>query len=394
MHIKQLVSFLLLSTALIASDNRSLLSALKQEKLDIDKKTIELQSDNLKYDWVKQIVGSYSDSNYDGKRGLLDRSNTLSVTINQPFFKSGGIYYAIQYAGANRDFLRLSTKYAEQNLIKKVISSWLSMKQNDLRIRRQKFLIDNAKIDIIRKKEQYESGFLDSSFLDKAILTKTAFQKSLIDMESLRYSQLMIFKSLSDLDYMDITPPTFSMIDKDSFINNSLILQQQNALGVKSQYLKRMTVSNYLPSFSLFAGYYKMHDNVYNDDDYNHIGVNVSMPLLDVNRGRTIEIKQLEYLKSQIEIKDKELEEGNMYQDSVKKIELLDKKIDIVTHDAELYDAIIVSTKELFSAGEKTIYDVENLENSKQTMLLDKKIYEIDAQKVLLELYAKMNGEI
>ncbi len=394
MHIKQLISLLMLAGVLGASENSSLLSALKQEKLNIDKKKIELQSDNLKYDWVKQVVGSYSNSNYEGKRGLLDTSNSLSITLNQPFFKSGGIYYAIQYAGANREFLRLSTKYHEQSLIKSVISSWLSMKKHDLQIERQKFLIENAKIDIIRKKEQYESGFLDSSFLDKAILTKTAFEKNLIDMESLRYSQLMIFKSISDSDYLNITPPTFTMIDKARYISNSLILQQQNAEETKSEYLKKMTVANYLPTFSLFAGYYKMRDNVYFDDDYSQVGVQITMPLLDVNRGRTIEIKQLEYLKSKIELQDKELEEGNIYQDSVKKIELLDKKIDIVTNDAKLYDALLVSTRELFGAGEKTIYDVENLENSKQTMILDKKIYKLDAQKVLLELYAKMNGEI
>jgi outer membrane protein TolC len=137
-----------------------------------------------------------------------------------------------------------------------------------------------------------------------------------------------------------------------------------------------------------------MNDSTELDDSYNQIGVKVSMPLIDVNRGRTIEIRQLEYLKSKIELQDKELEEGNIYQDSVKKIELLNKKIDIVTNDAKLYDSLLISTKELFEAGEKTIYDVRNLENSKQTMILDKKIYDIDAQKVLLELYAKMHGEI
>ncbi|HIP30131.1 MAG TPA: hypothetical protein EYG93_08835 [Sulfurospirillum arcachonense] len=394
MHIKQLISLSLLVGVLGASDNSSLLSALKQEKLDIDRQKIELESDNLKYDWVKQIVGAYSTSNYDGKRGELDTSNSLSITMDQPFFKSGGIYYAIQYAGANREFLRLSATFNEQNLIKSVISAWLGMKKYDLQIQRQQYLIKNAKIDIIRKKEQYESGFLDSSFLDQAILTKTTLEKNLIDMESLRYSQLMIFKSLSDSDYMDITPPTFAMIDKDKYINNSLVLKQENAQSQKSEYLKKMTIANYLPTFSLFAGYYHMNDSTVLNDDYNQVGIKVSMPLIDVNRGRTIEIRQLEYLKSKIELQDKELEEGNIYQDSVKKIELLNKKIDIVTNDAKLYDSLLISTKELFEAGEKTIYDVKNLENSKQTMILDKKIYEIDAQKVLLELYAKMHGEI
>jgi len=394
MHIKQLISLTILVGFLGAADNSSLLSALKQEKLNIDRQKIELESDNLKYNWIKQIMGSYSTSNFDGKRGVIDETNGFSITLDQPVFKSGGIYYAIQYAGANREFLRLSTMLNEQNLIKSVISSWLTMKRYDLQILRQKYLIDNAKIDIIRKKEQYESGFLDSSFLDKALLTKTTLQKNLIDMESQRYSQLMIFMSLSDADYMDITPPTFVMIDRDKYLNSSLTLQQKDAEVRKAEYLKNMTISNYLPTFSVFAGYYDMYDNFYKDDTYNQIGLKVSMPLIDVNRGRTIELKKLDYLKSKIEIQDSKLEQGNIYQDSVKKIELLQKKIDIVKEDAKLYDSLLVSTKELFEAGEKTSYDVDNLNNSKQTMILDKQIYEIDAQKVYLELYAKMNGEI
>jgi len=394
MRIIKLVSLSLFISFLSASDNSSLLSTLKQDKLNIDRKAVELQSDNLKYDWVKQVMGSYSHSNYDGKRGALDTNSNFSITIDQPFFKSGGIYYAIQYAGANREFLRLSTKYNEQNLIKNIISSWLSIKRYDLQIERQRYLIENAKIDIIRKKEQYESGFLDSSFLDQSILAKSTLEKNIIDMESLRYSQLMVFKSLSDADYIDITPPTFLMINKDKYLSNSLVIQQQNAESQKSEYLKKMTIANYLPTFSFFAGYYDTSDNINSDDSYNQVGVKVTMPLIDLNRGRTIELRELEYLKSKIELQDKELEESNKYQDSVKKIELLNKKINIAINDAKLYDSLLVSTKEFFEAGEKTIYDVNNLKNSKQTMLLDKKIYEIDIQKVLLELYAKMHGEI
>jgi hypothetical protein len=118
------------------------------------------------------------------------------------------------------------------------------------------------------------------------------------------------------------------------------------------------------------------------------------MPLFDINRGRTIELKQLDYLKAKLEMQDVAKEEGNLYKDYVKKIEFLDKKIDIAIKDTELYDSLILSTKELYEAGEKTKYDVDNLSNSKQTMILDKKIYKIDVQRVLLDVYAKMHGEI
>ncbi|MBL0687047.1 MAG: TolC family protein [Sulfurospirillum sp.] len=395
MRLVKLVSLAYMSISfLCATDNISFLSSLKQEKLDIDRQKIELESKNLKYNWIKQITGSYSTSTIDGRYSGDTNSDTLSVMFDQPVFKSGGIYYAIQYAGANREFLRLNATSNEQNIIKSVISSWLDIKKYDLQINRQGYLIKNAKIDIIRKQEQYESGFLDSSFLDQAILAKTTFEKILIDMEALRYSQLMTFKSLSDSNYMDITPPTFVMIDQNTYINNSIVLKRQNAQSKRAEYLKKMTITNYFLTFSVYANYQDVANDINLDDTYNQMGLRVSVPLIDVNRGRTIEIQQLEHLKSKIEVQDIEVEESNLYRDSIKKIELLNKKIDIVTDDAKLYDSLLVSTKELFEAGEKTVHDVDTLYNSKQTMILDREIYKIDAQKVFLNLYAKMYGEI
>lgn len=395
MRLKQLISLSVFALVLSASDNSAYLSSLKQEKLDIDKQTNELESDNLKYDWVNQVTGSYSYTNSD-QSGIDKETNLFSITVDQPIFRSGGIYYAVQYSGANREFLRLSTKLSEQNLIKSVISSWLLMRKYDLQIQRQKHLIDNAKIDVIRKKEQYESGFLDSSYLDNAILNKSSLEKSLIDIESLRYSQLMVFKSLSDSDYLSITPPKFTMIEKNEYLDKSILIKQQSSDEKRTEYLKNVTVASYLPKVSVFGGYYDSREDssVVNNNNYTQYGIKVSMPLLDVNRGRSIELKQLDFLKSKLQSADTKKEEGNNYQDAFNKIELLKKKIDIAINDESLYNSLLVSTNELFEAGEKTIYDVDTLKNSQQTMILDKKIYEIDAQQILLDLYAKMYGEI
>jgi outer membrane protein TolC len=396
MHLKNYVSLILITTlTLVASDNSELLSALKQQKVDIDKQKVELENDNLKYDWVEQVTMTYTNKSYNGKISGDSSTQDFSISLTQPIFKSGGIYYAIQYAGANREFARLSTTLSEQNQIKSLIASWLLIKKYDLQIQRQQYLIENAKIDIIRKQEQYDAGFLDSSFLDQAILTKTNLEKSLIDLESARYTQLMSFESLSDANYKEITPPTFTMIDKNDYMQNSLLIAQQNFEVKRAEYLKKLTVSNYLPTVSFLANYYDYLDNgSYYNDSYSYFGLQISMPLFDINRGRSIELKQLDYLKSKLESEDIKKEEGNLYSEYVKKIELLNKKIAIVQNDAKLYDSLLLSTKELYGAGEKTIYDVDNLNNSKQTMLLDEKIYEIDVQSVLLDLYAKMNGKI
>ncbi len=391
----RLIGYLSLSIVSLVSfaqaGNIQILSGLKQNIIKNEKLTNELSSDNLEKSWINSIVGSFSYNNSDVSGSRRD-SSTLSVTMNQPVFKSGGIYYAIKYANANRDFLRISTKLNEQTEIKTVLGSLYNLKKLDLQIQKQKYMIDNAKIDIIRKKEQYQSGFLDSSFLDQAILSESSLQRSLLDMKSNRLELLRTVKSYSDSDISSISLPHFSLIDKSEFLNKSLLLKQKNAQIIVNNYLKKMTVANYLPSVTFNAGYYNTSDS--GSDEYTNFGLKVSMPLIDLNRGRTIEIKRLEYLKSKLQLQDTKRAESENFDLAIAKIKLLEKKVALAKEDLKLYDSLLQSTRDSYRAGEKTIYDVDTLENSKETMGLDIEIFKTDIQLSLLEIYAKMNGKI
>ncbi|MFK5880996.1 MAG: TolC family protein [Sulfurospirillum sp.] len=376
---------------MVQAGNVTLLSKLKQDILANEKKTNELNSDNLEKSWINSVVGSFSYSNSDSS-GERRESNTLSVSINQPIFKSGGIYYAIKYADANRGFLRISTKLNEQTEIKTVLSSLYSLKKLDLQIQKQKYMIDNANIDIIRRKEQYISGFLDSSYLNQAILSQSTLQRSLLDMKSSRLELLRTLKSYSDADIDTVSLPHFTLINKTEFLNKSLLLRQKNSEIIKNNYLKKMTLSSYLPTVTFSAGYYDTRD--FGTRKYTSFGLSVSMPLVDINRGRSIEIKRLEYLKSKLELQDTKRAESETFDLAVKKIKLLEKKIALAKVDLKLYDSLLLSTRDSYKAGEKTIYDVDTLKNSKNTMALDIKIFKTDIELSLLDLYAKMNGKI
>ncbi|MDD3463265.1 MAG: TolC family protein [Sulfurospirillaceae bacterium] len=383
--------FLALYSFLFAGETKDLLSGLRQEKLRLEAEKNELESDNLKYDWLNQIVASFSRTNSD-RKGMDGTMDTFSVVIDQPIFKSGGIYYAVKYANASREYLRITSRLSEQSEIKSVVSTLLNIKKIDLQILRQNFLIDNAKIDIVRKKEQYDSGFLDSSYLDQAILTKSALQKTLLDMESSKNELLNTFKTISDADYLKVAPPVFGMIDKQKYISSSLLVSEKQKETQRNEYLKKMTIANFLPTLSLVAGYYDTNDIF--QENYKTYGLKLSMPIFDVNRGRDIQMQKLDVLKSKVALEDTKRSEENLYENSIKKISFLEQKIDLARQDVELYSSLLVTTTDAFKAGEKTIYDVDTLTNSKQTMALDADIFGVDVQLLLLDLYAKMNGEI
>ncbi|MDD3343190.1 MAG: TolC family protein [Sulfurospirillaceae bacterium] len=371
------------------------MSSLKQEMLRVDKEKNKLESDALQYDWVKQIIGAYSTTKTD-QIGTTQGIDTFSIVLEQPIFRSGGIYYAIKYANANRAFLELKTKIDEQTLLKEIIASLIDLKKVDLLIQKQAYLIANAKIDIERKREQYEHGVLDSSFLDQALLSHNALQKAMIDLQSNRYASLMAFSNLSDSDYITLQPPLFMLMDAKQYLEASLLVAQQKSQIERSEYLKNMTIASYLPTLSVVAGYYDTNNDLYGrgSNNYKNYGLKVSMPLFDINLAKNIEIKRLEYLKAQLQAKDIERSEENFYQMQVNNVHLLEQKIVLAEADVKAYDALMLLTKDAYSAGEKTIYDVDTLTNSLRAIMLDKAIFELDIQKLLVELYARMNGEL
>ena len=393
MHLTKSLSFcLLLSYSTLFAAQSNLLSNLKKEIIKNDQQKNELNSDNLEKSWINSVDGKFTYNENDSISHKYETTNTLSISINQPIFKSGGIYYAIKYANADRNFLRIVNKNSEQLQIKTTLSSLYNIKKIDLQLQKQKLLIKNAKIDILRKEEQYKSGFLDSSYLNQSILSKNSLERGLLDMKSSRFDLVKTFKSYSDINIKDIKLPVFSLIDESKFLKKSLAISQKNSEIVKNNYLKKMTKASYLPTVSFNAGYYNTHD--FGSKKYTNFGLTFSIPLIDINKNRTIQIKNLEYLKSKLELSDTKRAQKENYDSVVNKILLLKEKIKLTNRDLKLYDSLLSSTKDSFKAGEKTIYDVQTLENSKKTMNLDAKIFKLDIQLSLLELYAQMNGEI
>jgi len=211
MVLKNSIASLLLCSVTLHAANAPLTS-LKQDEINIDKKLDAKKATNLKYDWIKPIVASYSYSVSD-QFSVENKARYFRISLDQPIFRSGGIYFAIKYADASKSFAKVATSLKEHNLIKSLYQTVLQLQKSDLEIQKLTLEITNAKIDIARKREQFESGISDSSFLDAAILAKSAKEQLLLDMKQKHFELLQNFHTLSDVDYHDITLPTFELID-------------------------------------------------------------------------------------------------------------------------------------------------------------------------------------
>jgi len=389
------------STAVFAGENNNTLekfiSSYKQLEFKYDYEKNEAESSKLRDSWIAplQINYSYSKSNpYNTKQS----NQNAAIRMNQPIFQSGGIYYGIKFANASKYYTKYSIDVAKRKMIKDTIAILMQIKQTGLKEQKQKLQIKNAQINLEQKKEEYFSGQLDSGFLDDAIIQKNVAVSALYDIQSAKEKLISSFHALSDLDYKKVSIPYLELINNEEFLNHNIVLQMEKAQTKKNRYNKNVTIAKYLPKVNLTAGYnWKLTTNQAfqvgsavvsnsNELDYYDYGISASIPL-DINTFRDIESAKVDYLKAKVVQKDKERELNSLYEQVMHNIENFDKKIALSNENIELYTKLLDDTKKLYSAGYKTEYDVKTLENSLHIQNIDTKIYEIDKQLELLNLY-------
>ena len=311
MHLQKLSRFFLISLFSVnfLSANEVDENILSQDRLNIinfNKKQNEENSSKLKKDWINPITLSYSKSYTD----TYDTAKSM-ISINQPIFKSGGIYSAIKYATSNFKYNSLDIETQRKELIKQATSTLFNLHILDLNIKKNELLLKNANIDIQRKKEQVLNGFLDTSYLDNAILDANTVKNSLADLYYQKEELENNFNNLSNKKYKEFMLPILSLTNKETFLDNSLELAKAKADINQKDYLKDMTISQYLPSLNVNLDYTHYHDtdNNYNlDKNSETYGLSVSMPL-DVRTFNDIESQRIEYLKAKLNLNTTILEE-------------------------------------------------------------------------------------
>ncbi|MFT7860221.1 MAG: TolC family protein [Sulfurimonas sp.] len=401
-----LLSLLLVSSSLTSNENNASLdtyiSDLKKKQFEYDYEKNDQESSKLRDSWIAPIQLYYSYSRSKPKSEELT-SKDMGIKINQPIFQSGGIYYGIRYANAMRLYNDYTIDVAKRKMIKDTISILMQLKKADLQEQRQELQIENADINLEQKKEEYLSGRLDSGFLDDAIIQRNVAKQALIDIENSKQKLVTQFQVLSDLDYKNAAIPHLELIDEDEFLKHNIVLKQVKSQIEKDRYYKNVTIAKYLPNVNLTAGYTWSESERFlgegfpiatNKLNYYNYGFDVSMPL-DINMFNDIESVKLDFLKSKVVQEDKKQELAKLFEQVLLNIENFDKKIALSQENIELYSKLLDDTKALYSAGYKTEYDVENLQNSLEIQKIDAKMYEIDKQIELLTLYEMYvnNGE-
>ena len=392
----------LLSTFLSAEGLDEYISGLKHKEFSYDEEKALLEKNKLRDSWIQPLQLRYtiSKSNpYNEEGAQTQKTQNAAIVMDQPIFKSGGIYYGIKFAQASYKYNQYSIDVSRRKLIKEAVQLLMQIKQSDLNIQKQELQIDNSRINLEQKKEQYMTGQLDSGFLNNAIIEKNVVTQVLFDLQTNKERLISKFEAISDMSYEEANIPHLSLIGSDEFLENNIDIKQIQSQTQRDKYNENVTIAKYLPTVSFTAGY--NWDKLENpsfagaavpsppETKYYNYGLKAVMPL-DWNTFRDIETSRVEYLKSLVLVDDKKRELTALYEQVTQNLKNFDKKIELSAENRDLYAKLLDETKQLFDAGYKTQYDVQNLSNSVDIQELDKQVFEIDKQLELLNLYEKL----
>ena len=368
--------------------DEKILSEKRLKNFDLTKEQIQEDSSKLKKDWINPIT--YQFSNNLGEEYKTQKS---MISINQPIFQSGGIYQAIKYADNSYKYANLDLEKQKKELIKEALHLLFMIEKTNLNIQKAQYTLQNAKIDVDRKKEQVLNGFLDASFLDNALLTLNTTKHNLVDLKYQKQEFINNFNNISSNDYTKFELPTFIIFSEKEFLENNIDLKQIEADVDKKGNYSYMTMAKYLPSINAYYNYSKYHDTDNNikldKENEQAFGVNVTVPF-DSRTFNDIQSKRIEYLKSKLNLENSLDDEKTFFKIKLEKIAMLDERLQITKDDLEVYNSILKIINEEKQAQIKTQSDLDTLQNSQKIKSLDLKIYEIDKQLELLEMYAKL----
>jgi outer membrane protein TolC len=361
---------------------------------DYDLQRNALESDKLSKSWINPVTIRYSKNYSTQFPGQTIITGNFSVTIDQPIFRSGGIYYAIKYANTFRQTNKTEIILQRNMMISDAVSILFQLKKNRLQQKKLSYQIANDKIDIRQKRDSYNAGLLDSSFLDQAILKNSQDEASLLELKLSRLEFKQRFSLLSDKSPDSLKLPTLKLVSKEKYRHNHLELKKDILSAEESLYQVGMTRAKYLPSVSLQGQYLDGDLNpLWSSsgvrENYYNYGFTVSMPL-DINSFTDIESSKVARLRAQTQVLDRKETVDEEYRWVVNTLHILERKIVLAKEDEKIYQNLYKVTKNLAKAGEKTSLDVDVMHNSLQIRKLDQKIYQIDKQLQLLQLYTRM----
>ena len=383
-------------TASLYSSDTSLLSPEKQRYFEQQQRQIDFGHDKLRYDWLSPVTmkssGTYEKS---AASGVHDKRYNLSAGIMQDLFRSGGITYAIGYADAKHEADTIGLQRDISDSSQQLFNAVLNHRKNTLLLEQSELKLKNSKIEIFLKQKQYEAGDIDITFLNNALMSQSSELKNNTAIRFTLAQQRLEAAKLSDFPIDSIALPTFTLTQKEDFLEEGWNIRYNKALSESAAQQYGQVKSSYLPKLTLIAdaGLQRLDAHEIPASNYTgnyyDTGLQLSIPLT-YNASASTQEAQAAYLKQQALSADTKRQMEAQYEQSIAHIESYRHLIAITEENLAYYGTLIGATKAAVDAGYKAGYDLQTLQNTRSIEELEIKINEINIQIELSSLHWMM----
>lgn len=364
------------------------LSPEKSRLLDLKRQQQDAESTKLKNSWIAPLKLSASwqrnvnAGNFDGTTA------NASLRLNQDIFRSGGIWYAVDYAKALGEAQALGIDIEEARELEQLYRLKIQLERDGLKLQQAKLTRKNREIDADVVRERYKSGDADISELSRVMLQVDQAENQIITLENALESERLELQKLYGAKPLEkLRLPEMPLVDKEDYLarNMELLRYRKQIASDKAKY--KTVRASYLPKLSVNGNYgysrFRGDFQNYDGDEYGY-GITFSIPL-DYNMPKDIEANKIAWLANKVAAKDRKNELEKEYEKHRLAIEAAQKKIGVAKRMTKRYDALYRFTKAEYRAGTKTSYDVASLKNALEIEKLEQKIQH---RNILLEKVA------
>ena len=379
-------------TLVAQNELQDFLSADKSKLLEYQQEQNQVQTKKLGNSWINPVVLQYSKS-YSTQFGDAVDTGQFVVSVDQPIFKSGGIWSAIKYAKALGRANSLEIEIKKRQLISQTLTILYNLKKSKYQLQKLEFMVNSDDLDIQIQQELYGAGLTNRTLYDQALLKRNQDITSKLELALTITKLENDFSLLSDTDPYSITLPNFGMIDKERYLAKQLELERDSFRVDEKKHNNYMILSKYLPQISV-TGRYTNEDlnplfsspNSSIKQSYWNYGFKVTLPL-NITSFDEVQSSKIDYLNAKIELDEKRKNIVNSFKLVQKRLEIIDQKIALSQEDFEHYSSLLSTSQDLEELGEKSNLDTQIVAKRLKVRELDQEIYRIDAQIELLGLY-------
>lgn len=380
--------------------DEAVLSSLKSQEFEYAQEKVEAENSKLRDSWLNPITFNYSGS-FRNQFGYDQQSYSAGVSIDQPIFKSGGIYFAIKYANASAHFSNMGIAMEKNGIIAQTFSLIMQLRKVDLNIEKIALQQQDAQALWAHNLEQLAVGEIDSAKVAEQEIVLNDLHMALIDLENQKRELLHQLKIFSDVDYATVTLPKLALVEESDFLSHHFELEQLQAKQERDRYFKNVTMTKYLPTLSATASYNYINninqvisrtfviDQI--EANFGSYGFRLTMPLLDINTFVDIQSAKVDYLKSGVELRLKKEELARFYRLEVDKIKSLEKKSTLAQKNYALYKNVFALIADGYKVGDRSLLEYDRSKNSLEQRAKEMHIIELDKQIELLKLYEKLH---